>query len=212
MVAAPKDAQILPGRKEIMRFFRVPRYLVSILIVLSAFTTVTGQNGPAIPAWVHPGVVVTYDGVSAFVNNGRFSQGIQTIITTRINSISGGQVDGVTQVQTVGSPIGGSHAWRCDAAGNCTTDATGLAGKFWIDPANPTASIRGAHGERFSLAGKGPYSLHGQSWTAGTLSYNNPDTGWQIVCIFDSKTGLVLAYSETSPGEQVHTYFRSMSK
>jgi hypothetical protein len=190
---------------------RVTRFLIPILIVLCALTTVTGQNSPVIPAWVHPGVVVTYDGVSAFVNNGRFSQGIQTLITTRINSISGGKVAGVTQIQTVGTLLSGRHAWSCDAAGNCTADATGFVGKFWIDPANPTASIRGANGERFSLIGKGPYSLRGRSWNAATLNYNNPATGWNIVCIFDSKTGLVLAYSETSPGEQVHTYFRSMS-
>lgn len=191
-----------------MKFLRAIPFLLLLPILLE---NGSGQNTPTIPTWIHPGVVVTYDGVSAFVNNGRSSQGIQTVITTRINSISAGKVAGVTQIQTVGTPIGGTHAWTCDAAGNCATDATGLAGKFWVDPANPLASIKGANGERYSMVGRGPYSRAGRNWDATTISYQNPSTGWQLVCIFDSKSGLVLAYSETSPGEQVHTYFRSMS-
>src|SRR5215469_14347923 len=165
----------------VMKSLPAPRFFVLVLIVLSSLLTVCGQNAPAVPAWVHPGVVVSYDAVSAFVNNGRFSQGIQTVITTRVTAVSGNQVSGITQLQTVGTPIGARAAWSCNAAGNCTSsDATGVNGKFWIDPANPTGSIMGAHGERFSLMGKGPYSLHGQTWNAGTLSYSNPATGWQI--------------------------------
>jgi hypothetical protein len=173
--------------------------------------TVYAQNGPTIPEWVRPGLVVVYDGVSAFVSNGRFTQGIQIVLTTRVNTVAGGQVAGVTQVQTVGSPVGGTHAWTCNAAANCTTDATGFHGKFWVDPANPTASIRGANGETYSIMGSAPYSYNGKTWAATTMSYQNPATGWQLMCIFETKTGLMLAYSETSPAQQAHTYYRSMN-
>lgn len=194
-----------------MKSLRAPQFLVLILSVFSAFQTVTGQAGPVIPAWVHPGLVVSYDGVSAFVNNGRFSQGIQTVMTTRVMSVSGNRVAGVTQMQTVGTPIGGRHTWTCTAAADCTSDMPGFSGKFWVDPANPIASIKGANGERYSFVGKGPYSYRGRSWNATTISYQNPSTGWQLVCTFESQTGLILAYSETSPGEQVHIYFHAMS-
>lgn len=194
-----------------MSSLRVSRFLVLILTVLSPFTTMTGQNAPANPAWVHPGLVATYDGVSAFVNNGRFSQGIQIVMTTRVTAVSGNKVSGVTQIQNVGAPIRQRHAWTCTAAADCTSDMPGFNGKFWVDPANPTASIKGPNGEHYSLVGKGPYSYGGRRWDATTISYQNPATGWQFVCTFESKTGLVLAYSETSPGQQVHTYFRSMS-
>lgn len=194
-----------------MKSLRATRFLILVSIVFSAFQTVPGQNGPAIPAWVHPGLVVSYDGISAFVNNGRFSQGIQTVITTRVTAVSGGRVSGITQIQTVGSPVGGRHAWTCTAAADCASDVSGFNGKFWVDPANPIASIKGANDERYSMTGKGPYSYRGRTWNATTISYQNPSTGWQLVCTFDSQTGLILAYSETSPGEQVHIYFRSMS-
>ncbi len=188
--------------------------LACVLVLALAIVTVhsaNAQNGPIIPAWVHPGLVVIYDGVSAFVTNGRFSQGVQVVMTTRVTSVNAGQVAGVTQIQTVGAPIGGSHAWTCNAAGVCRGDATGMNGKFWVDPANPTASVRGPNGEPFTLMGSAPYTVRGKTWAGTTLAYQNPASGWQIVTTYDTKTGLVLAYAENSPSEQVHTYFRSMN-
>ena len=184
-------------------------FALSIIFALFVSAAVA-QTAATIPAWVHPGLVVTYDGVSAFVNNGRFSQGIRVVMTTRVISVAAGKVSGVTNVQTVGTPIGGSHSWTCNAAGSCATDMTGLAGKFWVDPAHPADSARGPNGEPYTVMGQAPYSYGGRSWSATTMSYQNPATGVQFMIIFDSKTGLVLAYSETSPGQQVHTYFRSM--
>lgn len=181
------------------------------LFLVCTATILTSQNGPVIPDWVHPGVTVVYDGVSAFVNNGRYSQGIQTVMTTRVNAVSGGAVSGVTRVQTVGSPIGGTHAWVCNAAGNCRADATGLNGKFWIDPAHPRESIHGANGEPFAIMGRAPYSYGGRTWDAVTMSYQNPATGIQLMAVYDAKSGLILAYSESSPAQQVHLYFRTMS-
>jgi len=184
---------------------------VTILVAVST-ATVSAQYGPAIPAWVKPGLVVTYDGVSAFVNQyGRFKQGIQVVMTTRVNSVSGGRVSGVTQTQTVGTPLRGKFAWVCNAAADCTSDMPGTHGKFWVDPDHAVDSVKGPNGEPFKVVGQGPYSYNGRSWTATMLSYQNPQTGVQINTTFDTKSGLILAHSENSPAEQVHIYFRSMS-
>ena len=190
---------------------RILAIAMILLIALSA-ATVSAENSATIPAWVKPGLVVTYDAVSAFVNQyGQFNQDIQVVMTTRVNSISGGKVSAITQVQTVGSPIGGKHEWACNAAGDCEKDATGLVGKFWIDPDHPTDSIKGPNGEPFSVVGKGPYSHGDRTWSAVMLSYQNSETGVQFQVSFDAKTGLILASSETYPTQQVHAYFRSMS-
>jgi hypothetical protein len=178
--------------------------------VVLAGNSLAAQNAPAIPAWVKPGVTVVYDAVSAFVQNGRFTQGVQAVMTTRVNSVTANQVNGVTNMQTVGSPIGGTHAWVCNAAGVCRGDATGMNGKFWVDPENPTASIRGPNNEPFSLMGSAPYSYGGRTWAATTMSYSNPATGVQYMCVFETKSGLILASAETYPTQQVHAYFRSM--
>ncbi len=186
------------------------RALTPIMILALGVLTAPAQTAPTIPAWVRPGLVVTYDGVSAFVKNGRFSQGIRVLMTTRVTSVSGNTVSGVTQIQTVGTPMGGRHAWTCTAAGNCRSDMMDFSGKFWVDPAHPVESVKGPNGAPFTVKGKGPYSYGGRTWDATTMSYENPSTGWQVLLIFESKTGLILAYSENSPGQQVHTYFRSM--
>ncbi|HJX84182.1 MAG TPA: hypothetical protein VJ723_07555, partial [Candidatus Angelobacter sp.] len=111
-----------------------------------------------------------------------------------------------TTFQTVGTPLQNSAAWTCTATGNCT----GTSAQFWVDPANPTASFHGAHGEPYTINGRSPYSYGGHTWDSTTMTYNNPATGWQLFAVFETKTGLILAYSETSPGQQVHTYFKGM--
>jgi hypothetical protein len=170
------------------------------------------QNAAVLPAWMRPGIVVVYDTISAFVRNGRFEQGIQTVMTTKVNSISGGIVNGVTNVSTVGTGIGGTHQWACNAAGNCQTDASTLSGQFWIDINHPASSTRGANGEIYKVMGQAPYSnTRGQTWTAVTLSFQNPSTGGQLTTIYDAKTGLVLLHSEVSPAQQVHVYFRTIT-
>jgi hypothetical protein len=183
--------------------------ILGIILILGASITLA-QTAPTVPAWVRPGLIVAYDGLSAFVNNGRFTQGIQVLMTSRVTSVSENNVAASTQVQTVGTPLLSTHAWVCNAAGNCKTDATGFSLKFWVDPDDPTSSARGAHGEPYTVVGKGPYTYAGRTWAATTMSYQNKDTGWQLMITFETKTGLVLAYSEVSPGQQVHIYFRSM--
>lgn len=200
-----------PKEGSVKRYVAVIACVFVLGVVVFSVNQISAQNAPTIPAWVHPGVTVMYDGVSAFLQNGRFSQGIQVVMTTRVNSVAGGLVNGVTNVQTVGSPVGGAHAWSCNAAGACRADATQLNGQFWVDPANPTASKRGGNGEPFSLMGNAPYNVAGKTWAATTMSYSNPATGVQYMCIFETKTGLILAYAEISPAQQVHTYLRSVS-
>jgi hypothetical protein len=188
--------------------------LIRTFVISFAFlvVAVSGQNGPSIPSWVHPGLTVTYDGVSAFMRNGQPSQSVQVVMTTHVTAVAGGKVSGSTLFQTVGTPLRSTHAWTCTSAGNCSGDATGFSGQFWVDPANPTASVHGAHGEPYTINGHSPYSYGGHTWDSTTMSYKNPATGWQLFMVFETKTGLVLAYSETSPGQQVHTYFKGMSQ
>ena len=194
--------------KSLVAFCGCVLFVASFCITVRS---VRAQNAPTIPSWIHAGLVVTYDGDSAFVTNGRFSQGIKVVITTKVNSSSATQVSGLTSIQTVGTPIGQQHSWSCNASANCTSDLAGFSGQFWVDPANPTASAHGPNGEPYTVKGTAPYTLNGKTWTGTMMVYENAASGVQYVCTFDSKTGLVLQYSETNPGQQVHTYFRSMT-
>jgi hypothetical protein len=198
-------------RKSVKKYLAVIAGVFVIGVAVFSVDQSNAQNAPTIPAWVHPGVTVIYDAVSAFVQNGRYTQGVQIVMTTRVNSVAGGLVNGVTNTVTVGSGIAGNHAWVCNAGGVCRGDATGINGQFWVDPASPAASKRGGNGETFSFMGSGPYTYNGKTWAASTISYQNPATGVQLMCVFETKSGLIIAYSETSPAQQVHTYLRSVS-
>src|ERR1700674_1181179 len=108
--------------------------------------------------------------------------------------------------------VGAATRGTCTATENCSIDATGTSFQFRVDPANPTTSFHVAHGAPYTINGRSPYSYGGHIWDGTTMSYHNPATGWQLFMVFETKTGLVLAYSETSPGQQVHTYFKGMSQ
>ena len=43
------------------------------------------------------------------------------------------------------------------------------------------------------------------------MSYQNPATGVQYMCVFETRTGLIVAYAEINPAQQVHTYLRGVS-
>jgi len=173
--------------------------------------SVGAQSAPVIPSWIHSGLIVIYDGESAFVKAGKLTPGAAVVVTTQITASDPKQVSGNTQIQSVGAPIGQKHNWTCDATEHCTSDLPGFSGVFWVDPANPTASIRGPNGEQYAMKGNAPYTRNGKTWAATSISYENPANGVQYACIFEAKTGLYLAYSESTPAGQVHTYFRSMS-
>ena len=179
------------------------------LVAGMAGTRAAAQGAAKIPAWVRPGLVVVYDGVSAFVANGRFSQGIQIVMTTRVTAVANGVVAAVTNVQTVGSPIGGAHLWRCTAGGLCQGDATGMNNHFWVDVAHPAGSWQGPNGEPYRVIGQAPYRYGQRTWAGVGMSYSNPASGTQYVLTYDAATGLVLQYSETNPAQQVHIYMRS---
>src|ERR1700682_2368704 len=116
-----------------------PSRLIQAFVVSFVFlaVVVSGQNGPGIPSWVHPGLTVSYDGVSAFMRNGQPTQSVQVVMTTRVPAVAGGRVSAATTFQTVGTPLRNNAVWSCTATGNCT----GTSAQFWVDPANPTASF-----------------------------------------------------------------------
>ena len=168
------------------------------------------QPSPSIPAWVHPGLTLVYDGESGAKQNGRYVQAIRVVMVTRVRTASSLAVAAVSQVQTVGAPVGGTIAWMCNASGMCRTRKPGFNAKFWVDPANPAGSVQGPSGEPFTVVGTNVYAVAGKRWNATTMSYQNPSTGWKLLLVFETKTGLVLAYTETNPAEEVHLTFRSM--
>lgn len=182
---------------------------VTALLVLCSGVAVAA-TGPTIPAWVHPGLQIVYNGLSASKVNGTYAQPIRVVIVSRVHAVTPNGVAAESLVETPGGPAGGEILWSCNAAGTCRSNREGFNGKFWVDPAHPVDSVAGPNGEQYAIVGRGPYRLGGKVWNATTMSYQNAATGWKSMIVFETKTGLVLAYSEANPSEEVHEYFGGM--
>ncbi len=166
-----------------------------------------GITSAGIPSWVQPGLIITYDGLSSSVNNGQPVNGVSTLITTEVTSVSQDSVSGSTRVDIPSAPsYGWSYPWTVQEGNNWEG-----VHRFWLDPANPTGSVKGPNGEQYSIIGQEPYSYDGKTWDATLLAYTNPDTGVEYHLTYESKTGLILASAEKYPSQRTFLFFRSMS-
>jgi hypothetical protein len=57
---------------------------------------------------------------------------------------------------------------------NCPEGEVGCFGRFWVDPDNPTASIKGETGVLLKVAEKGPFEHQGTRWDSTTLHFALP--------------------------------------
>ena len=173
-------------------------FLLLISLAVSCFASV--------PSWVQPGVVVTYDGYSSFISQGQPQNPVVVETTMQVNSVSGNTVSGTTTVQDVGvSGLTQSYPWTCIEGGVCDW-------KFWVDSSNPAQSFKGPNGETLSIMGRSSYS-HGQYSTqdATLLTYQNPQTNFEIHVTYETKTGLLLAYAEKYSTQQTYLYFKNIN-
>jgi len=160
----------------------------------------------AVPSWVQPGVVVSYDGYSAFVQGGQYQSPVQTVVTMETVSVAGNSVSGTTFVSGPGAPgVMQSYPWTCVEGGACEW-------RYWVDPSNPTGSVKGPNGEVFSVVGSAPYSYGGYAVQDATMmAYENAQTGVEYHITFETRTGLVLAYAEKYPSQQTFLYINSVN-
>lgn len=198
---------------------------VTLTMGFAAFATaiVSVQALPMIPSWIHSELTLTYSGDGAYSQqNGTFSQPKPITINTRVSAVARNVVASVSQVFVSGSPkITDSISWSCNTAEMCRTQKgehtsvpvlsdTGFNLKFWVDVADPINSEGRLYGKAVTLLGKGVYTLRGHKWYAMTISWQDPTTGGKSVMVFDTRTGLMLAYFEKSAFEVVHEYLESI--
>jgi len=187
----------------------IVRIVLAVFLVLAA-AEASAQQPPAVPTWVRPGLVVTYTGDSAYMRNGAVTQPIAVTMTTRVTSVSGNVVAGVTQVQNGNAPLSQTISWWCSSSGACRSNKAGSNGKFWVDPADPVTSSLGPNGEQMTVIGNSTYTLNKHVYNATTLGYQNKATGLRLLLVFETTSGLVLEYAESGPAEQMHLFFQTM--
>jgi hypothetical protein len=163
------------------------------------------QTRPNVPNWVRPGLQVVYDSGSRFM--GPHAAALTLLETIWVDSVNSGTVSGRVNMRNGGNPLQNNFNFSCITGSNCD----GYPAQFWIDIQNPTASIHGPNGEPFSVVGRNNVNYGGRTWDATTMAYQNPASGTQFVVTYDNASGLILAYSESSPAQQVFRHIRSIS-
>jgi len=169
-----------------------------------------GLVSALIPSWVQPGVTVVYDGVGSGIQNGQPVNGVQTLITMRVTSVSGNTVAGTYNVI---NPTIDPSIWQLNGQWSCI-DGQACDWRFWVDPTNPAASVKGPHGEPYTEGGPVSYSSPlGGPVLDGThvLYYQNADTHVEYHLTYQARTGLIAAYAEIYPSQLTYLYFRSIS-
>ncbi|MBU0590875.1 hypothetical protein KKF81_05355 [Candidatus Micrarchaeota archaeon] len=160
-----------------------------------------------VPSWIQPGVTVTYDGYAAEVNaNGDYENAVQTVVVMTVQSVSGNTVSGNTRISIPSVPsFVKNYPWTC-------TDGTICDWRFWVDPTDPVGSIKGPNGETLSIVGTGPYSYGSyQTNSATMLLYQNQQTKAEYHITADSRTGLIIAYAEKYPNQEIYLYVKSVN-
>jgi len=125
------------------------------------------------------------------------------VMTTTVNTVSESFVSGTTRVDIPNAP---TYGWTYDwttREGESWKDVH----RFWVDPAHPTASVKGPGGEEFTVMGQAPYKLGNESWKATLMAYQSEEAEFHLT--YATESGLVLAYAEKYPTQQVFLYLRS---
>lgn len=179
-----------------------------ILAVIAHLFGAAASAQTSIPSWVHPGVVVTYNCFSSFLRDGQPTDSVTVLETTEVISVSGNTVSGISHIRNPSIPLPGQDEKWLSVEGQA---CNGYFGRFWVDPANPTDSVKGPSGESYAVKGQAPFSLGSQTWNSTALTYENLSSGVRYDLTFDSDSGLILAYAEVGPSQQIYKFFASIS-
>jgi len=175
------------------------------LLVILIFMLM-GHVTASVPSWILPGVTATYDTYAASVDaNGNYYDAVTSLTAMRVTSVENNMVslDTMTDVAL----IPGSPDWMEQST---CVEGSPCEWKFWEDPTHLDGPVGTAIGNE-KIAGKGPYTdSYGREWMATILNYQNPSTGYEKRLIYETETGLLLAYTEKYINEHIFLYLNSL--
>jgi FG-GAP-like repeat len=133
------------------------RWALFRLAILAISLTDVGARAE-IPAFVRPGLVVTYSGQSnpdqgdsSVHSRSNLTPSSQRITIGTVNRANPNLTTGTTVIDDFTTPP--SETWVCREGQQCviTPSTTGAIAHFWVDPNDPTSSISLPSGEHWSI-------------------------------------------------------------
>lgn len=178
---------------------------VGLALILVAMACLAVSATP--PGWVVQGVAAVYDVLSTEISGGEYGAGTVSQATVQVSAVSGNLVTGTVFVEKEMDSGPGTHSpWTC-------TEGEACEWRIWVDPLNPTASIKGKNGEALGVVGRMPYSYAGFNADEATvMSYRDDAAGINYEATFDTRTGLLLSYTEKNGTVETSMNLKSINR
>ncbi len=166
---------------------------VSLMLLL-------GLSSAVVPQWVEPGTYATYYMISGSWNGGTPKE------NSAAEAYTTHQVDDITEQGTTGTAsIYNPHTGQTQTQQViCPEGGPACLGRFWLDPDDPAGSFKDETGATYTIGDRMDYSVAGRNWDAAIMSYQNPGSGVIYSVIYDTESGLVLAYSHDYPTQKTY--------
>lgn len=168
--------------------------LVVSLILLSELSSAT------VPPWVLPGISATYHMISGGWANGAPTEnsGAELYITHQVDQIT---EQGTTGTVSIYNPVTGQTQVQ---EATCPDGGPACLGRLWLDPDDPAGSFKDETGVTYTVGNRMDYYAADRNWDATMMVYQNPGSGVTYSVIYDTQSGLVLAYSHEYPSEKIY--------
>ena len=163
-----------------------------------------GIANATVPEWVQPGTSATYDNSAADIDqNGNYNNAVTLQESMQVQSVTPDEVTGIYTL----SPRYPGASYTTQQWTYREGDVIGFA-RFWLDPQNPTASIKGENRVPLTVAGNGPFQAAGKTWDATTLQFVLPEK-FETRVVYETNTGLVLEVVVMYPNKLITVKLRS---
>lgn len=159
--------------------------LATVLAAAATPIAAPASSVPVVPSWVKPKLVLHY----ADDLGGKVAYDYNDTVT----SVADGVVSVSTYQWSPGVPgTAKTTAWSCPAV--CTGLAASLSAQFWIDPADPAASLLSGSTWSYRYMGIVSFTYDGRTYHVGELYH--PTAEGPEVTYFQPGTGLFLYHKE----------------
>jgi|GEM_PF-3469940 len=177
----------------------------NLTLLILSLALLSGTVSAAVPQWVQPGTSATYHMISGGWANGApvENNAAEAYVTNQADEVT---AEGTTGTASIYNPLTGQTNVQ---QVTCTDGGPACVGRFWLDPNNPAGSFLDETGVTYTVLNEMAYSAAGKNWDATTMAYQNPGSGVTYSVIYDTKSGLVLAYSHEYPPEKIYMTLQS---
>ena len=174
---------------------------MKLLVFTLSIVLLSGIVSAAVPQWVHPGTSATYHMTSGGWANGAPTENnaAEVYITHQVDEVT---AQGTTGTVSIYNPLTGQTQTQ---QVTCRDGEAACLGRLWLDPKDPAGSFKDETGVTYTIGNRMAYSAAGRNWDATMMSYQNPGSGVVYSVIYDTQSGLILAYNHEYPSEKIYS-------